>query len=193
MQIDCHKAVEVCRNAGYYQNCLKGAAGNNQWVKYYNGGYDSQFAVDNRLNSGLTTDLGTPCNAWPFAQRFWHPQFAPGKPNVPELQTDEWPMATMYNEEFDEHARSPHVSLRCMKQNENGYGSTAWTNFRSCKGPYNTDTTSKSYKKYKAMWGLHREGYCKKNLAKGDWFYVNFNLDAFPKKITDPADQAKWE
>ena len=192
MQIDCYKAVEVCRNAGYYQNCLRGAAGNNQLVKYYNGPYTDQFADDNRLNSGVTTDWGTPCNAWPFAQRFWHPQYPPKKKNKPPLNTDEWPMATMYNQEFDEHATTPHVSLRCMESNENQYGSTAWTNFRSCKGPYNTNPKNAGYKKYKGMWARHREGLCR-DMANGDWFYVNFNLDAFPNPVTKPADQAKWE
>lgn len=135
MQIDCLLAPDICKNAGYYQNCIRRAYGNNALVTCVNGPYDKDVTNHNRVQSGVTLQGATPCNGWPWAQRFWHPQTA-GLGEPPFLQTDEWPMATFRNEDFDPTRADPQVSLRCMPRNENNAGSHAWTAFRRCQGPY---------------------------------------------------------
>jgi hypothetical protein len=71
MHMDCKKAREACQNACWYQNCVMGAQGSAQQVIYREGGGVVNRDDDNRVQSGVTISRGTPCNAWPFAQRFW--------------------------------------------------------------------------------------------------------------------------
>jgi hypothetical protein len=71
IQMDCRIAPMVRKNAGYYQNCLRGARGNYKLVTYTNGpNEDSPYpeARKNRYNSGVSTGWATPCNARPFCQ-----------------------------------------------------------------------------------------------------------------------------
>ena len=69
MQMDCAKAREACQNACWYQNCVRGANGNASHVTYTNGA--KNVGAENRVQAGTKTSRGTPCNAWPFGQRFW--------------------------------------------------------------------------------------------------------------------------
>lgn len=185
LQFDCKLAPQVCKNAGFYQNCIRGAKGDYKKVTYTNGPTEDKRVVGtpqadiNRFNSGVSTTWSTPCRAWPFAQRFWHPQDLPKSP-VPKngLQTDEWPMAIMETGDF---GKVPVISLRCMTSTENSAGARQVTNFRRPSG----DT-------YKAggKWELSRLG-DKEELGLGDTYFVNFNFDRFPKP--GEKDYQKWK
>ena len=181
VQMDCHQAPEVCKNAGWYQNCVHGAKLNYKNIEYENGPTqeeDPDASDINRFNSGVTTSWATPCKAWPFAQRFWHPiARLIGAPLSKEgLQTDEWPMASMKNEIF--HPRvDTQVSLRCMTNGENGAGSRQVMNFRRCEGG--------NYDPLLGKWRNERNGACT-DLPIGDTYYVQFNFDSFDPN--DPAD-----
>lgn len=191
MQIDCLLAPGVCKNAGFYQNCLRSAHGRPGFVIYQNGPYDEQVTRQNRIHSGVTLQGATPCNGWPFAQRFWHPQN--GGLQDPKLQTDEWPMATFQNAQFNPNAVVPQVSLRCIPYYENSAGGTAWSAFRRCQGPYDPRPTSKAYKKYRGKYAYGtRRGPCSK-LAPGDWFDVNFNFSSFSPRGQNATEDAIFE
>jgi hypothetical protein len=105
VHLDCKNAPEVCKNAGCYQNCLRKAKGNNKSFYYTNGPLEitknargrtlTPQANENRFNSGVALSWSRPCRAWPFAQKFWHPQDFKGLGPELDLETDEWPMATM--------------------------------------------------------------------------------------------------
>ena len=177
MQIDCLQAPDICKNAGYYQNCIRRAYGNINAVTYRNGPYNERIANANRRQSGATLSSGssTPCNGWPFAQKFWHPQT--GGLSQPALQTDEWPMASFRNNPFNPNA--PPVSLRCMLSSQNAAGSTAWTNFRNCEGEYDPNPGSSGWRNWRGKYAYGtRNGPCLK-LIVDDWFRVNFNFSSF--------------
>lgn len=184
IQFDCKLAPDVCRNAGFYQNCIRGAKGDFKKVIYTNGPTEDRRVVgtpqadENRYNSGVSTTWSTPCRAWPFAQRFWHPQDTKKSP-VPEngLQTDEWPMAIMETGDF---GKVPVVSLRCMTSTENKAGARQVTNFRRPSG--------NTYK-VGGKWEWSRLG-GKGELGLGDTYFVNFNFDSFPKP--GEKDYQKW-
>jgi hypothetical protein len=217
VQIDCLQAPLVCQNAGWYQNCLNGARGNYKQILYESGPMESlrkvkktSFADDNRYNSGVTTSFATPCNAAPFSQLFYdrlkggHPLTATNtdkntkKPKTVwvGLQTDEWPMASLWNPTFDPQASIPQVSLRCMDHVNNVVGGTFITTFRTCeghykpKGPYglkDSKTGKRAMIKEDGKWAKYREAPIDPKtkfkecqfLEEGDTFYVNFNFDAF--------------
>lgn len=76
MQMDCLVSPEACQNACYYQNCVRGAAGNIKHVTYqvgYNGKQVAKIGEHNRLQSGVTVSTGRPCRTGPFGQKFWDP------------------------------------------------------------------------------------------------------------------------
>lgn len=176
LQMDCRNAPHVCKNAGFYQNCLRGAKGDYTKVLYTNGPTEDDedegtpVADKNRFNSGVSTSWSTPCRAWPFAQKFWHPQ---QKNEVPleklNLQTDEWPMATMTTGPFN---KNNPISLRCMTNKQNVAGSNEVMAFRRPMGPHYLTG---------GKWEQFRYG-PKEPLLEGDTYYVNFNFDTFPKK-----------
>jgi hypothetical protein len=124
IQMDCRIAPMVCKNAGYYQNCLRGARGNYKLVTYTNGpNEDSPYPEvrKNRYNSGVSTGWATPCNARPFCQmsydRWLDDLNNPVYNEEVGLQRDEWPMAIMKTGRFNNQSpTSPlaQVSLRCM-------------------------------------------------------------------------------
>ena len=174
VQMDCMKAPEVCKNAGFYQNCLRGAKGDYKKVLYTNGPKENDkktpVADKNRFNSGVSTSWSTPCRAWPFAQRFWHPQeLSQGPFKKSGLQTDEWPMATMTTGPFN---RNYPISLRCMTNTENRAGSQEVMAFRRPEGP-NYKTGGK--------WKRFRFG-PEEQLLEGDTYNVNFNFDSFSQE-----------
>ena len=183
VQMDCMKAPEVCKNAGFYQNCLRGAKGDYKKVLYTNGPKENDkktpVADKNRYNSGVSTSWSTPCRAWPFAQRFWHPQeLSQGPFSDAGLQTDEWPMATMQTGIF---GTVPPISLRCMSNSQNSAGSAQVMNFRRPDG---------SNYKDKGKWKKYRPG-DSSPLALGDSYFVAFNFDSFPKQ--GQKHYAKWQ
>jgi hypothetical protein len=59
MQIDCLLAPDICKNAGYYQNCIRQAYGNPSLVTYTNGPYDDTVTRINRIRSGVTLQGAT--------------------------------------------------------------------------------------------------------------------------------------
>jgi hypothetical protein len=180
IQIDCLLAPDICKNAGYYQNCIRQAYGNPSLVTYTNGPYDDTVTRINRIRSGVTLQGATPCNGWPWAQRFWHSQNA-GLEDPP-LQTDEWPMATIWNPPFLFTPPNPQVSLRCTTSAQNSAGSAAWLNFRRCRGPYQPNTATAAYRKWQSKYAYGtRHGPCTK-FIDGDTFNVNFNFSSFPPR-----------
>jgi hypothetical protein len=184
IQFDCKLAPQVCMNAGFHQNCIRGAKGDYKKVIYTNGPTEDSRVMgtpqadENRYNSGVSTMWSTPCRAWPFAQRFWHPQDLPKSP-VPAngLQTDESPMATMKTGDF---GTVPPISLRCMTSTENKAGARQVTNFRRPEGP--------TYKKG-GKWEKYRIGGTGE-LGLGDTYFVKFNFDSFPKP--GAKDYKEW-
>lgn len=176
MQMDCLETPEVCKNVGWFQNCLRDARGDHTKVVYINGPLElkvTPVADQNRIESGVKTSWGRPCKVWPFAQRFWH--MHPNASSLSQkydLETDEWPMATMTTPAFVSGRSVPEVSLRCMTGVHNIRGSNQITTFRKCQ------------KHYKAggKWAHHRNanaaGRCEQ-LAMGDTYTVDFNFDRF--------------
>lgn len=143
MHMDCKKMREACQNACWYQNCVRDAQGDETQVVYTNA--RDGVAPGNRIQSGVTISRGTPCNAWPFGQRFWdtyplevhHSRGqmlqatlltsaqkslqkggTPFNKNNLNLETDEWPMASWHNDPFDA-SKGPQVSLRCITNTDN--------------------------------------------------------------------------
>jgi len=179
IQMDCMKAPEVCKNAGFYQNCIRGAKGDYRKVLYTNGPLEDDdpkktpVADTARFNSGVSTSWSTPCRAWPFAQRFWHPQETPQNPFPKSgLETDEWPMATMVTGPFGNNNPNHPISLRCMTHDKNTAGSREVMAFRR---PENPNYVGRG--KWK-KWRLGPE----EPLLEGDTYNVNFNFDSFPKQ-----------
>jgi hypothetical protein len=178
--IGCFIARDVCRNAGFYQNCLKGAKGDYRKVTHINGPVGpsgARFAARNRYTSGVTLEKSRPCKAWPFAQRFWHYLNSVSSQPVTEksIQTDEWPMATMNTQDTAPDTSVLHVSLRCMDNYQNNAGSRQVMNFRRGEGTYGKGTTYPD-----GIWVRYRTskgpGIA---LALGDTYKVQFNFDHF--------------
>jgi hypothetical protein len=178
VQMDCKIAHEVCRNAGYYQNCLMGARGSYRAVEYIHGpskktpvtGADAR-----RQWSGVTLRWSRPCKAWPFSQKFWD---VPGVDGVDErlIQTDEWPMASMQGVRYanNPNLTPPGASLRCMANDHNSIGGVQVTNFIRGNANYGPG----------GIWTNHRPNTLPgQHIAVGDWFNVDFNFDSFT-----PAD-----
>jgi len=141
LQMDYLKALEVCKNAGWYQNCLNEAKGDYKKVEYENGPTKAQNSaadIKNRWQSGVLTTWTPPCRAWPFCQRTWHPfaNLRKQKLHKKGLETDEWPMASMKNPDFDATASTPQISLRCMTHDQNTAGSNQVMAFGRCWPDY---------------------------------------------------------
>ena len=125
MQLDCLTTPEGCQNACYYQNCVMGAKGDYTKVTYQKSDLDMEQY--NRVQSGQgVSGAGTPCNTEPFAQKFWdtypfntRSDSKKFKDTERFLEADEWPMASMYNPDFDP-ANGNARSLRCSSQRGNG-------------------------------------------------------------------------
>lgn len=190
MQIDCYLAPDICKNAGYYQNCMRGAQGNNLHVLYTDGDRNIDTTRDSRVQAGVTLQGATPCNGWPFAQRFWHPQN--NGLELPELQTDEWPMATFQHNPFDPLSAVPQISLRCMPRYENNAGSQAWTQFRNCKGPFVANQQTDAWRKWRGKYAWSRQGPCRP-MRHGDTFNVNFDFSYFPPRGQNTTADAIYE
>jgi hypothetical protein len=183
VQMDCLETPEVCKNAGWFQNCLRGAKGDHTKVTYENGPQESTkdhpVADANRLESGVLTHPTTPCRLWPLAQRFWHMH-----PNASQLvheataklqtlQTDEWPMTIMKTNKLVFNSPIPEVSLRCMENGHNSRGAQQVLRFRRCQTVYSNKDPKKIGK-----WAGFRKGPCQP-LALGDTYHVQFNFDRF--------------
>lgn len=143
----------------------------------------------NRVHSGVKTQNGRPCKTGLFGQKFWdtYPFNFNTDAMLPDgwqadkkeqyLETDEWPMATFENPEFDEDADPIQHSLRCITAASNKAGGNMWANFLSGAGPYNSDKSSEGYKKHRGKWSHHRK--VLGALDPGDWFFANPNFDSF--------------
>lgn len=171
MQFDCLETPEICQNACYYQNCVRKAAEDPEKDIWYQRA-EEDMGEYNRAQSGVkVSGGGTPCNTGPFAQKFWdsYPFNTQGE-EAHLLETDEWPMASMYWPDFDgtvENARS----LRCSMKWANGRGGYFANVFYEGNGPYAT----------KGKWAKYRNSIGP--LAPGDRFRVGFRFDSF-----DPND-----
>jgi hypothetical protein len=131
LHMDCKNAPEVCKNAGHYQNCLRKAKGNYKSFFYTNSPLETDKnargktltpqANENRSNSEVSLSWSRPCRASPFAQKFWHPQDSNSLGPKLDLETDEWPMATMRTGIWDQ--LPARVSLRCTTPAGNTAGS----------------------------------------------------------------------
>lgn len=167
--MDCLEAPEACQNACYYQNCVRGAAGSNTVVRYYDGGGIKAQATINRVNSGVTVNRGTPCKTWPFGQKFWDTfTFNPeGEKSEQYLETDEWPMASMRNDPFNPDGQQPQHTMRCITGKGNGAGGQMLVNFRQGRA------------KYKNEWKQYRRGSEQVFNGPNNWFFVNFNMEGF--------------
>lgn len=181
MQIDCLVAPEVCQNVGWYQNCLHEGR-----VRTYKEGRGSDDKT-NRVQSGVKTSNGTPCKTWPFGQMFWDTY--PFNENNPrpaelELQTDEWPMASMKNAAFDPTADPPQRSLRYMIGTSNGGGGKAWTNFRRGHGHYNRDG---KWTHFRPSLGPNQP------LVPDDTFEVQLNFESFKENNATHETLCKYE
>lgn len=193
MQLDCKIAPEACKNACYYEKCMRKSDN----VVYEWGGGDDDAQDHNRVQSGVTINWGTPCRTWPFAQRFWD-RYNWRKPpvtvaKIPKgtdsdlfLQTDEWPMASMMNADFEEDSDPPQVSLRCIRASDNGRGGGMLKSFANVQAAYappqlNKDGTVKKKQTpaTRGIWQSHH--YKQAALEKGDKFKVNFNFDSFAR------------
>lgn len=193
MQLDCKMAPEACKNACYYERCMR----KSNDVIYEWGGDDSDAPEHNRVQSGVSINWGTPCRTWPFAQRFWD-RYAFRKPPGPIkvakppagtpsdlfLQTDEWPMASMMNADFKEDSDPPQVSLRCIRAADNSRGGGLLKLFANAQGAYKAPLLDKDGKVKKTQTPPNREVWAHHhfkgtNLVKGDKFKVNFNFDSF--------------
>jgi hypothetical protein len=180
LHMDCKNAPEVCKNAGHYQNCLRKAKGNYKSFFYTNGPLETDKnargktltpqANENRSNSGVSLSWSRPCRAWPFTQKFWHPQDSNGLGPKLDLETDEWPMATMRTGIWDQ-LPAP-VSLGCITPAGNTAGSQEVMYFRRNDGP--------NYKQG-GKWAGERFG-GSAELALEDTYYVMFDSSSFPKK-----------
>jgi hypothetical protein len=168
---------------------LRGAKGDHKKVLYTNGPQkDEEFSMDNRYNSGVETSYATPCNAAPFAHLSYDRWVGAslsgskldkktGRLRYIGLQTDEWPMAAFWTDNFDSNAQIPQVSLRCINNANNSNGGQSIMNFRRCHGEY----------KAGGEWEAHRYGAAQerkqcKELDEGDTFQVYFNLMMFDVK-----------
>lgn len=127
-KMNCKKSPQACQTACYYQNCIR--AGQN--VQYTEPGPATNSA--GREQAGVTVSIGTPCQTWPFGQRFWDPI---GTGNL-GLQTDEWPMDSMQRPMFNPAATTPQVALRCIPGGDNGRGGNQIRQFRSGQGDWNS-------------------------------------------------------
>jgi hypothetical protein len=179
LQMNCMEAPDVCRNAGWFQNCLMGAKGDHTKVVYYNGPLGQKNAAKNRYNSGVTVNWGRACRVWPFAQLFWHPQWDPNatpKQKSQGFQVDEWPMANFILPEFTPNSGSTETSLRCMWGDQNTAGSNQVMDFRrnSATSKYPTGGDRAEFR-----WGDQ------KPLVIGDSFLVQFNFSRFDPSNTD--------
>lgn len=189
MQMNCLDASEACQNACYWQNCIKGANGDSTRHTYKLGRRDKKVKEENRVQSGVKVSRGTPCKTWPFGQRFWDSyNFKDGsKQHVvgdrfSYLETDEWPMAAMQNENFDPNA-DPNIaqhSLRCITGATNGQGGEYLNAFISGFGPYSEKDAKTGQR------GIWRDLPLQRarldpdtELVEGDEFHVEFNFDSF--------------
>lgn len=111
--MDCSTARGACNNACYYQNCVKGG----QTIRYQDYGDDEDTQYDNRVQAGTKLSGGATCRSLPLSQRMYdqYPDWATALPN---LQTDEWPMAATVQDDFQSGVI--RNTLRCIPGTENG-------------------------------------------------------------------------
>ena len=118
----CEKAAGACNNACYHINCINKDSEIMVYVRYYSWyirlansrpSYDaSQSNTRNRHQSGCETKDSSVCNSLPFSQKFKDPL-----DDDDEANCDEWPMASIKQDDFKEG--TIRNSLRCIPKSEN--------------------------------------------------------------------------
>ncbi|KAK4507470.1 hypothetical protein PRZ48_001205 [Zasmidium cellare] len=169
-KMNCKTSPQACQNACYYQNCIRGG----QQPVYYTEPQPHGVNTASRAQAGVELSSGTPCQWWPFGQRFWNTAT-----NL-NLQTDEWPMNTMQRDNFNPAATTPQVSLRCIEGTDNTRGGAHITQFRRGIGPWNTN----------GRFAADRLG-GPGPLEPGDWYQVEFYMGDFDEN--DARDLAIYE
>ena len=159
-KMNCKDSLEACQNACYYQNCIRGG-GN---VQYTEPGPNTA----DRTQAGVTIQYGTPCQTWPFGQKFWDRLLRGGPVVDLKLETDEWPMVSMQRNPFNPAATTPQVSLRCIPFRHNRVGGRQITNCRKGHGDWNTG---------RRFAGDRRGG--TGPFTAGDWYNVEFFMGDF--------------
>ncbi|SMR47121.1 unnamed protein product [Zymoseptoria tritici ST99CH_3D1] len=118
-KVDCKYRPQSCQNICYYQNCIHGG----RPPLYREPGLKSLT----RIEAGVSVKPGTPCNAGPFAQKFWDPR---SQSKALNLQCDEWPMVSQKREALSSAAPKIQISLRCIPGRDN---SDAGNDIRQCR------------------------------------------------------------
>ncbi|EOD50469.1 hypothetical protein UCRNP2_2738 [Neofusicoccum parvum UCRNP2] len=158
--MDCSKSPEACNNACYYENCVE-----KKKITYKDSGSDDDND-DARMNSGVGVAPATAvCRTYPIVQKMW--DNFPGGIGNKELDTDEWPMAQMLQDDFKQG--TIRNTLRCITSGDNRSGGSQLKQFRRGEGWYGKEG------KYKAERKCLDPG---KVMDKGDFFTVQFdNVD----------------
>ncbi|KAL8816146.1 MAG: hypothetical protein Q9223_004801 [Gallowayella weberi] len=138
---------------------------------------DQNTNTKNRQQSGCQTSGsgGSVCNNMPFSQ--WFKDGYTVAPDAPDYNCDEWPMATVKQDDFKEG--TIRNSLRCIKGLENTSGGVQLKHFvagDNKEGPKKT---------------------CDGKVVGGDYWNIEFNLDDTKdedvKNCKDPqCDNDKW-
>lgn len=190
--IDCLSAPEACMNGCYWENCVRGNAGDTDTPVIYRVGNKikpvlaasstsknpSYYPPTNprRIFSGVAVTEGTPCKTGPFGQRFWdtYPFNDPPGDGEDELETDEWPMAAFLNfDDYDAKDKDSKndvpVSLRCITKQSNGGGGLQFNAFLYGDGLYRKG----------GKWHDDRDFPVRQRVPRAAPFKVDFNLDSF--------------
>jgi hypothetical protein len=170
-KMDCKLSPEACTNACYYQNCIM-AGQTVQYVEPHAGSAD-------RTQAGVAVSQGTPCQQWPFGQRFMDPRL---QANLTQLrvQTDEWPMYQQQRDDFDPSATRPQSSLRCIGGSDNSRGGNTVKRFREGTGEWGPG----------GRFVNDRLGSPAK-FDEGDWYDIEFYLGDF--NLNDATERAIYE
>jgi len=190
--MDCLSAPEACMNGCYWENCVRGNAGDTDTPVIYRVGNKikpvmaasstskkpSYYEPTNprRIFSGAAVTDGTPCRTGPFGQKFWdtYPFNDPPGRNEDILETDEWPMAAFldfddYDAKDKDSKNDVPASLRCITKRSNGSGGSQFRDFLNGDGPW-----AKGGK-----WHDDRDFPTGQRIPRGAPFKVDFNLDSF--------------
>ena len=190
--IDCLAAPEACMNGCYWENCVRGNAGDTDDPVIYRVGNKikpvlalsstskkpSYYVPTNprRIFSGAAVTDGTPCKTGPFGQKFWdtYPFNDPPGQGEDSLETDEWPMAAFLDfDDYDANDKDSKndvpASLRCITKQSNGDGGRQFGAFLYGIGLYRKG----------GKWHDDRDFPVGQRVPRAAPFKVDFNLDSF--------------
>lgn len=119
--VKCERAEGACNNACYAINCVNPAYSTFTFVGPTATPANRREATRNRQQSGANTGGGTgkpACGAVPFSQKVRDPAVEErGFPVDAPFDTDEWPMASSQQDDFEEGVI--RNALRCIPDGEN--------------------------------------------------------------------------